>query len=182
MNQRTFLHRRLPSALLPPPHISPGPGSTPHEGARAVFLSALVLRRRPMSGEPVGAAACGGGEARTVMKGRGKGTRGRGRGRGRGGGDRSFSAPAMNAVAVGDRVLRERRHPPNTLCQRDTDDDDEVVLGILPLSPFHSPDSSFPRFSSPPVSLLVLLLLFSAQLFSRVRGNEPKNINFWSGA
>jgi lysine-specific demethylase 3 len=36
----------------------------------------------------------------------------------------------MNAVAVGDRVLRERRHPPNTLCERDTDDDDEVVLGI----------------------------------------------------
>ncbi|XP_012704397.3 lysine-specific demethylase JMJ25 isoform X1 [Setaria italica] len=30
----------------------------------------------------------------------------------------------MDGVAVGDRVLRERRHPPNALCERDTDDDE----------------------------------------------------------
>uniref|UniRef100_A0A0A9GMU2 Uncharacterized protein n=1 Tax=Arundo donax TaxID=35708 RepID=A0A0A9GMU2_ARUDO len=32
----------------------------------------------------------------------------------------------MGGVAVGDRVLRERRHAPNAFCERHTDDDDDA--------------------------------------------------------
>jgi hypothetical protein len=87
-----------------------------------------------MSEEPEGVAAgdSGGGEVKkTGTKGLGKGAaRGRGRGKRRGGGDRSVAAPAMDGVAVGDRVLRERRHPPNVYCERDIGDD-EVGLEMI---------------------------------------------------
>ncbi|CAL4934651.1 unnamed protein product [Urochloa decumbens] len=82
-----------------------------------------------MSEEPEGCAAgemeAAGGRGGRGRKGaaRGRG-RGRGRGRRRGGGDRAVAAPAMGAVAVGDRVLRERKHAPNAFVERDTDDDE----------------------------------------------------------
>ncbi|OEL29728.1 Lysine-specific demethylase JMJ25 [Dichanthelium oligosanthes] len=37
----------------------------------------------------------------------------------------------MAGVAVGDRVLRERRHPPNAYCERDIDDDEETANNQL---------------------------------------------------
>nr|CAB3494045.1 unnamed protein product [Digitaria exilis] len=80
-----------------------------------------------MSEEPEGAAVSaagdgGGGEVKRGSKGRG-----RGKGKKRRRGDRAVAAPAMDGVAVGDRVLRERRHPPNVFVERDTDDDEEAL-------------------------------------------------------
>jgi len=80
-----------------------------------------------ISEDPEGAAGDGGGVTGRGSKARGKGAaKGRGRPKRRSG-DRSFAPPAMDWVAVGDRVLRERRHAPNVFCERDTDDDDEVL-------------------------------------------------------
>lgn len=86
-----------------------------------------------MSEEPEGAAVSaagdgGGGEVKRGSKGRG-----RGKGKKRRRGDRAVAAPAMDGVAVGDRVLRERRHPPNVFVERDTDDDE---VALPPFSPF----------------------------------------------
>lgn len=68
-----------------------------------------------------------GGVTNRGSRGRRKGAaKGRGRGRPRTA-DRSFPPPAMAGVAVGDRVLRERRHTTNVFCERDTDVDDEVL-------------------------------------------------------
>ncbi|ONM06881.1 Transcription factor jumonji (jmjC) domain-containing protein [Zea mays] len=68
-----------------------------------------------------------GGVTNRGSRGRRKGAaKGRGRGRPRSA-DRSFPPPAMAGVAVGDRVLRERRHTTNVFCERDTDVDDESI-------------------------------------------------------
>ncbi|XP_066336268.1 lysine-specific demethylase JMJ26-like isoform X3 [Miscanthus floridulus] len=78
-----------------------------------------------ISEDPEGAAGDGGGVTKRGIKARGKGAaKGRGRPKLRSE-DRSFVAPVMDGVAVGDRVLRERRHAPNVFCERDTDDDNE---------------------------------------------------------
>jgi lysine-specific demethylase 3 len=79
-----------------------------------------------ISEEPEGAAGDGG-VTKRGSKARGKGAaKGRGRPKRRSD-DRPFAAPAMDGVVFGDRVLRERRHAPNVFCERDTDDDDEVL-------------------------------------------------------
>jgi hypothetical protein len=67
--------------------------------------------------------ADGEGEARTG------GGRSKGKAKRRGGKDKAFTAnvAAMGGVAVGDRVLRERRHAPNAYCEPNTDDEDDQV-------------------------------------------------------
>ncbi|KAJ1294642.1 hypothetical protein BS78_01G161000 [Paspalum vaginatum] len=76
-----------------------------------------------MSEDPEGAAGAGG-EMRPGSKGPGKAApRGRGKGKRRSG-DRAVAPPRMDRVAVGDRVLRERRHAPNVFCERDSDGDE----------------------------------------------------------
>ncbi|WVZ59777.1 hypothetical protein U9M48_009876 [Paspalum notatum var. saurae] len=78
-----------------------------------------------MSEGPEGAAGAGG-EMRSGSRGPGRkgAPRGRGKGKRRSDGDRAVARPRMDGVAVGDRVLRERRHAPNVFCERDSDDDE----------------------------------------------------------
>ncbi|XP_062211756.1 lysine-specific demethylase JMJ26-like [Phragmites australis] len=82
-----------------------------------------------MSEEETEGVAGGGGATVSVAAVGGELTKPKGRGKGKGkkrrGGDRAFASPAMGGVAVGDRMLRERRPAPNAFCERDTDDDDE---------------------------------------------------------
>ncbi|TVU46240.1 hypothetical protein EJB05_05765, partial [Eragrostis curvula] len=90
----------------------------------AIFLAHnFTSPATAMAAETEGAAGGGDGVARP-------GGRGRGRGKGKAtqrGADKAFaaSAAAMGGVAVGDRVLRERRYAPNNYRDPDTDEEDD---------------------------------------------------------